>query len=177
MYKRQVQRNIGKTINFSVLYGKTSYGLSKELKISVKDAKKYIDTYFETYLGVTRFLEEIVSDCSQKLYVETLFGTRRYIPEINSKNSLLHEQAKRMAINTVIQGTAANIIKLVMLELQKKNYKMLVQVHDELIFELKEDEAAEKAEEIKNIMENTIKFKKVKLKVNYNIADKWGDLK
>ena len=173
----KVQRNIGKTINFSVLYGKTSYGLSKELKISVKDAKKYIDTYFETYLGVTRFLEEIVSDCSQKLYVETLFGTRRYIPEINSKNSLLHEQAKRMAINTVIQGTAANIIKLVMLELQKKNYKMLVQVHDELIFELKEDEAAEKAKEIKNIMENTIKFKKVKLKVNYNIADKWGDLK
>lgn len=171
------QRNIGKIVNFSVLYGKTPYGLSKELKISLKDAKKYIETYFNTYTGVTEFINIIIENCRKNLYVETLFGTRRYIPEILSKNNNIYEEAKRKAINTVIQGTAANIIKIVMIELYKRGYKMLLQVHDELIFELPEEVADKLALEIKDIMENTVKFNLVKLKTNYKIADKWGALK
>lgn len=171
------KRNIGKVVNFSVLYGKTPFGLSKELKISLKDAKQYIDTYFKTYQGVTNFIDKIIEDCSSNLYVETLFGTRRYIPEINSQNTKIYEEAKRKAINTVVQGTAANIIKLVMIKLFEKGYKMLVQVHDELIFELPSDEALKLSKEIKEIMENTIKFNNVTLKTNYKIADKWGALK
>lgn len=170
-------RNIGKVVNFSVLYGKTPFGLSKELNISMKDAKKYIETYFKTYSGVSQFIEKVVDDCSKNLYVETLFGTRRYIPEINSNNNNIYEEAKRRAINTVVQGTAANIIKIVMIKLFEKGYKMLVQVHDELIFELPEKDAEKLSLEIKEIMENTITFKNVKLKTNYKIANKWGGLK
>lgn len=171
------KRNIGKVVNFSVLYGKTPFGLSKELKISLKDAKQYIDTYFNTYKGVTNFIDKIIEDCKTNLYVETLFGTRRYIPEINSKNVKIFEEAKRKAINTVVQGTAANIIKLVMIKLFEKGYKMLIQVHDELIFELPSSKADKLSQEIKEIMENTIKFNNVTLKTNYKIADKWGALK
>lgn len=171
------QRNIAKTINFSVLYGKTAFGLSKELKITMKDAKTYIDKYFEEYSSVLEFTEQIVENAKKNKYVETMFGTRRYISDINSKNALTFAQAKRIAINTVIQGTAANIIKLVMIELSKKNYNMLIQVHDELIFEADKDEAEKIAQEIKEIMENTIIFDNVKLKVNYEIANNWGDLK
>lgn len=138
---------------------------------------QYIDTYFNTYKGVTNFIDKIIEDCKTNLYVETLFGTRRYIPEINSKNVKIFEEAKRKAINTVVQGTAANIIKLVMIKLFEKGYKMLIQVHDELIFELPSSKADKLSQEIKEIMENTIKFNNVTLKTNYKIADKWGALK
>lgn len=173
----KLERNIAKTINFSVLYGKTPYGLSKELKIPIEDAKKYIDTYFKGYPKVAPFLNEILQNAIKNGYVTTLFGTRRYIHDVKSDNKLIFEQGKRMAINTVVQGTAANIIKMVMIKLHKLGYKMLIQVHDELIFELPKEKANELAKEIKEIMENTIDFEIVKLKVNLSIGDNWGELK
>ncbi|VWL85100.1 DNA polymerase I [Oceanivirga miroungae] len=171
------ERNLAKIINFSVLYGKTSYGLSTELKIDISDAKKYIDAYFNKYKKVKSFIDKIIDDATKNGFVTTLYGTKRYINGINSSNSFVSKQASRMAVNTVIQGTAANIIKLVMIELSKKGYNMLVQVHDELIFEIKEENLEKEIKEIKEIMENTIKFKNIKLKVNYNIGDNWGELK
>ena len=173
----KLERNIAKTINFSVLYGKTPYGLSKELKIPIEDAKKYIDTYFSGYPKVAPFLNEILQNAINKGYVTTLFGTRRYINDIKSDNKLIFEQGKRMAINTVVQGTAANIIKMVMIKLHQLGYKMLIQVHDELIFELPKEKANEMSKEIKEIMENTIDFEIVKLKVNLSMGDNWGELK
>lgn len=171
------QRIIGKTINFSVLYGKTAFGLSKELKISMEDAKNYIEKYFEQYSKVMPYIESIIDFAEKNTYVQTYFGTKRYIPGINSKNQIIATQAKRMAVNTVIQGTAANIIKMVMIKLHELGYNMLLQVHDELIFEIDENEAEKEALKIVEIMENEIKFDDVKLKVNYSIANKWGELK
>lgn len=171
------ERNLAKVINFSVLYGKTAFGLSEELKIDVSDAKKYIDAYFNKYKMVKSYIENIIENATKNGYVETLFGTKRYINGINSSNAIINKAAKRMAVNTVIQGTAANIIKLVMIELHKKGYNILVQVHDELIFEIKNEDIEKNVEEIKKIMENTVKFKNIKLKVNYSIGENWGDLK
>lgn len=174
------QRNIAKVINFSVLYGKTPYGLSKELKIPVSDAKEYIDTYFREYPKVRILLDEIIEKCRENEYVETIFGTKRYVHSINSGNLNIREQANRMAVNTVIQGSAAVIIKKVMKriydELCNDKLKMLLQVHDELIFEVDSD-YLNVVDKIIDIMENTIKFEKTKLKVNYNIGKNWGDLK
>ena len=174
------QRNIAKVINFSVLYGKTPYGLSKELKIPVSDAKEYIDTYFREYPQVRNLIDEIIDECRKTEYVETIFGTKRYVHSINSGNLNIREQANRMAVNTVIQGSAAGIIKKVMKriydELCNDKLKMLLQVHDELIFEVDED-YLDVVDKIIDIMENTIKFEKTKLKVNYNIGENWGDLK
>lgn len=173
------QRNIAKVINFSVLYGKTAFGLSKELKISRSEADLYIKTYFNEYPKVKEFIDNILKEAKVNNYVETLYKTRRYVYDINSSNLNIREQAKRAAINTVIQGTAANIIKKVMQVIYDKlslKFNLLLQVHDELIFEVK-DEYLNDIYEIKEIMENTIKFEKVKLKVNYNIADNWGELK
>ena len=174
------QRNIAKVINFSVLYGKTPYGLSKELKIPVSDAKDYIDTYFREYPKVRILLDEIIEKCRENEYVETIFGAKRYVHSINSGNLNIREQANRMAVNTVIQGSAAGIIKKVMKriynELCNDKLKMLLQVHDELIFEVDEN-YIDIVDKIIDIMENTIKFEKIKLKVNYNIGENWGDLK
>ncbi|WP_156286656.1 DNA polymerase [Oceanivirga salmonicida] len=171
------ERDLAKIINFSVLYGKTAYGLSKELKININDARKYINAYFEKYTTVRTFLDKIIEKANENVYVETLFGSKRYINGLKSSNSFVLEQAKRMAINTVIQGTAANILKIVMIKLNNLGYNILVQVHDELIFEIKEDNVEKQVKEIKEIMENTIKFENVKLKVNYTIGDNWGELK
>ncbi|ACZ01564.1 DNA polymerase I [Streptobacillus moniliformis] len=175
----KTQRNIAKVINFSVLYGKTPFGLSKELKITVSDAKLYINTYFKEYPKVRILLDDIIEKAKKDGYVETKFGTRRYVYDINSSNINIKEQAKRMAVNTVIQGTAANIIKKVMKEIYDKlcndNVKMLLQVHDELIFEVRED--INIFEEIRDIMQNTIVFDDVVLKVNGSEGDNWAVLK
>ncbi|CAM3170506.1 DNA polymerase I [Streptobacillus ratti] len=175
----KTQRNIAKVINFSVLYGKTPFGLSKELKITVSDAKLYINTYFKEYPKVRILLDDIIEKAEKDGYVETKFGTRRYVYDINSSNVNIKEQAKRMAVNTVIQGTAANIIKKVMKEIYDKlcndNFKMLLQVHDELIFEVRED--LDLFKEITDIMQNTIIFDDVILKVNGSYGDNWAVLK
>ena len=176
------QRSIAKVINFSILYGKTPFGLSKELKIPVADASQYIKTYFEQYPKVKKFLENILENARQNGFVETLYGTRRYINNINSSNKNLQAQANRMAVNTVVQGTAANIIKKVMIKLYDEfknndDIKMLLQVHDELIFEVKDEVSEKYMEKIKEIMEGTIKFEDIRLRANGSLAKNWGLLK
>ena len=176
------ERSIAKVINFSILYGKTNFGLSKELNISVGDAAQYIKTYFEEYPRVQKFLDIVTETAKLHSFVETFFGTRRYIKGIDSQNKNTLAQAIRMAVNTVVQGTAANVIKIVMIKLHKElkndeNIKMLLQVHDELIFEVKNGFEETYMKKIKDIMENTVKFEKVPLKANGNIAKNWGLLK
>ena len=173
------QRSIAKVINFSILYGKTPFGLSKELKIPVADASQYIKTYFEQYPKVKKFLENVLENARQNGFVETLYGTRRYINNINSSNKNLQAQANRMAVNTVVQGTAANIIKKVMIKLYDEfknndDIKMLLQVHDELIFEVKDEVSEKYMEKIKEIMEGTIKFEDIRLRANGSVAKNWG---
>ena len=176
------ERSIAKVINFSILYGKTPFGLSKELKIPVADASQYIKTYFEQYPKVKKFLENVLENARQNGFVETLYGTRRYINNINSSNKNLQAQANRMAVNTVVQGTAANIIKKVMIKLYDEfknndDIKMLLQVHDELIFEVKDEVSEKYMEKIKEIMEGTIKFEDIRLRANGSVAKNWGLLK
>lgn len=176
------ERSIAKVINFSILYGKTSFGLSKELKIPVEDASLYIKTYFEQYPKVKKFLEDILENARLNGFVETMYGTRRYIPDINAKNKNIQNQANRMAVNTVVQGTAANIIKKVMIELYNNfkddnNIKMLLQVHDELIFEVRDEVVEKYMKKIEEIMEKTIIFEEIKLKANGAFAKNWGNLK
>ena len=176
------ERSIAKVINFSILYGKTPFGLSKELGITVQEASQYIRTYFEEYPRVRKFLEIVTETAKLHGFVETFYGTRRYISGINAKNKNIQAQAVRMAVNTVVQGTAANIIKKVMIELFEEfkndgNIKILLQVHDELIFEVRDEVAKEYMKKIEKIMENTVKFKKVPLKANGSLAKNWGSLK
>ena len=176
------ERSIAKVINFSILYGKTPFGLSKELGITVQEASQYITTYFEEYPRVRKFLDIVTETAKLHGFVETFYGTRRYISGINATNKNVQAQAVRMAVNTVVQGTAANIIKKVMIELYEEfkndeNIKMLLQVHDELIFEVRDEFAKEYMEKIEKIMENTVKFKKVPLKANGSVAKNWGLLK
>ena len=176
------ERSIAKVINFSILYGKTPFGLSKELGITVQEASQYITTYFEEYPRVRKFLDIVTETAKLHGFVETFYGTRRYISGINATNKNVQAQAVRMAVNTVVQGTAANIIKKVMIELHEEfkndeNIKMLLQVHDELIFEVRDEFAKEYMNKIEKIMENTVKFKKVPLKANGSVAKNWGLLK
>ena len=178
----RTERSIAKVINFSILYGKTSFGLSKELKIPLGDASQYIKTYFEQYPKVKLFLEDVLENARLNGFVETLYGTRRYISGINSKNKNIQNQANRMAVNTVVQGTAANVIKKVMIELYNKfkdrdDIKMLLQVHDELIFEVKDESIEKYLIEIKKIMEETIIFENVAIKANGAYAKNWEELK
>jgi DNA polymerase-1 len=139
-------RNKAKVVNFSVIYGVTSFGLSKNLRITRKEAKEFIEKYFQTYKGVETYMAEIVEFCKKNEYVETLLGRRRFLPDINAKNKMASEAAKRVAINSPIQGTSAEMIKLAMIQISKniKKNKMksriIMQVHDELVFEVTKEE-------------------------------------
>jgi DNA polymerase I len=176
------ERTIAKIVNFSIIYGKTPFGLSKEINISMADAKKYIDKYFEEYSGVAAFIKECVKEAEKIGEVKTFFGRKRKIDGITSSNKNIKSQAERMAVNTVIQGTAADILKIVMIKIDnmlkdKSDIKMVLQVHDELIFEIKDNSIEKYSMEIKDIMENSIPFKKVKLEVNFAAGKKWSDTK
>ncbi|ADO82649.1 DNA polymerase I [Ilyobacter polytropus] len=176
------QRTMAKIVNFSIIYGKTPFGLSKELGISQKDAKEYIKRYFEQYPRVKELEEKIIKNAEETGYVKTYFGRKRSVDGISSKNGNIKKQADRMAVNTVIQGTAADILKKVMIEIDKKikdknDIKMNLQVHDELIFEVKDESVEKYADLIKNIMENSIKFKNVKLEANVAQGKNWAEAK
>jgi DNA polymerase-1 len=135
-------RRVAKTINFGIVYGMSAFGLAGQLNISRKEAKTFIERYFELFAGVRRYMEEIVSQAREKGFVTTLFHRRRPLPDINSPNRISREFAERTAINTPIQGTAADIIKLAMLrvddQLRRQGLKarLLLQIHDELILEV-----------------------------------------
>ena len=176
------ERTVAKTINFSVIYGKTPFGLANELKITQGEAKEYIEKYFAEYPKVKEFEQEIVTSAEKKGYVETYFGRRRWIDGINSKNKNIKSQGERMAVNTVIQGTAAEIIKKAMISIynilkDKEDIDMLLQVHDELIFEVKEEKVDYYKEIIENIMKNSVDFKNVHLEVNSAVGKNWAEAK
>lgn len=176
----QERRKRAKIINFSVLYGSGPFSLSKELGVSYGEAKEFIDTYFEKYSGVREFMNRTIEECELKGKVKTILGRERDIPEINSSNRNIKENGRRMAVNTVIQGSAADIIKIAMInifvKIEKMKSKMVMQVHDELIFEYPADEEAELRSIVKNEMENAIKLK-VPLKVTIKSGENWDMLK
>ena len=176
------QRTIAKIINFSIIYGKTAFGLAKELKIPVKDASEYIKKYFEQYPRVTTFEKEVIEFGEEHGYVKTLFGRKRYISGIDSKNKTIKAQAERIAVNTVIQGTAAEVLKKVMLKVyetlkDKDDIALLLQVHDELIFEVEESSVEKYSEILADIMKNTVKLEDVNLNININIGKNWAEAK
>ena len=176
------QRTIAKIINFSIIYGKTPFGLAKELKIPVKDASEYIKKYFEQYPKVTSFEREVIEFGEEHGYVKTLFGRKRYISGIDSKNKTIKSQAERMAVNTVIQGTAAEVLKKVMVKVydvlkDKEDIALLLQVHDELIFEVEENSVEKYSEILADIMKNTVQLEDVKLNININIGKNWAEAK
>lgn len=176
------QRIIAKIINFSIIYGKTPFGLSKELKIPVKDASEYINKYFEQYPRVMSFEKEIIEFAEEHSYVKTLFGRKRFITGITSKNKNIKSQAERMAINTVIQGTAAEILKKVMVKIyellkDKEDIKLLLQVHDELIFEVKKDSLEKYKKILSKLMMETVVLEDVDLEININSGKNWAEAK
>ena len=155
-------RRQAKAVNFGIVYGISDYGLSQNLGISRKAAQQYIDTYFEKYPGVKEYMERIVREAKDQGYVETLYHRRRYLPDINSRNYNIRSFAERTAINTPIQGSAADILKIAMIELDKRlketglQATMLLQVHDELVFEVPEKELESLDKLVKEVMEQAV---------------------
>lgn len=175
------QRQLGKRINFSILYGLTPYGLSKDLNISFKDAKKYIDRYFEQYPHVSIWMKSIIKTTEKQGYIETLRGHRRYIPAIYEKNKSLYEEACRIAINTVAQGTAADIMKLGMINVHNElcahynNAAMLLQIHDELIISAPHEQAPAIEAMLKKTLESVVDWN-VPLIVETSIGRTWKEV-
>ena len=173
-------RRTAKTINFGVMYGMSAFRLSNELGIPRGQAQGFIEKYFATYAGISQLKEDMISQAEEKGFVETLMGRRRYIPAINSRNKLEKSGAERIAVNTPIQGSAADIVKKAMLavtDLLKKescSAQLLLQVHDELIFECDQREADTAAALIRQGMESVVDLR-VPLKVSVEIGPRWGD--
>ncbi len=175
-------RRTAKTINFGVIYGMSAFSLAKDLGISRTEAQGFIDLYFSTYSSVSNYLTQLINDAEKNHFVETLFGRRRYIMNINSQNKIEKSAAERIAKNTPIQGTAADIVKKAMLNVNralaetKNPAKLLLQVHDELIFECPDNpEIVEKTIAlIKDKMENVVKLS-VPLKVSIEYGKNWGE--
>jgi len=172
------QRRVAKTINFGLIYGISSFGLAKQLRIDNSEAKEFIDKYFLKYSGVKEFMSEIKKEAKAQGYVKTLAGRRIFLPNITHSNFQIRSAAERTAINAPIQGTAADILKLAMIEIDKwlinenDNIKMLMQVHDELVFEVKESFVTEAKSKINNLMCNCSKLD-VPLVVDIGIGDNW----
>ncbi|MFH1661940.1 MAG: DNA polymerase I [Candidatus Falkowbacteria bacterium] len=172
-------RRQAKAVNFGILYGQGPRGLSQGADIPYSRAKEFIDQYFLVYNDVKKFIDKTIEHAREKEYVETMFNRRRYLPEINSSVMQVKKSAERMAINTPLQGTAADMIKVAMAEIFKTlspETKMLLQVHDELLFEIKNDEVEKWTKKIKDIMENVIKLK-VPVVVDVKVGENWGEMK
>jgi DNA polymerase-1 len=176
------QRNSAKAVNFGIVYGISDFGLSQNLGISVSAAKGYIDRYFKRYKKVRLYLDGLVELAERQGYVATLMGRRRYIPEIKSRNKTIYSLGKRLAMNTPIQGTAADIIKVAMIdvynELKRRSLKskLILQVHDELIIDTDKDEIDEVKELLRDKMANAVKLA-VPLSVEVGVGDNWYDAK
>ena len=168
-----LQRSEAKAVNFGIVYGISDYGLSQNLNIPRKAAKEYIDNYLGHFVGIKDYMSEEIKNGKDKGYVETIFKRRRYIPELNAKNFNIRSFGERIALNTPIQGSAADIIKIAMVkvynELKKRNLKskLIIQIHDELVVDTEEDELEEVKELMKDLMENSVDLN-VKLSVDMN---------
>lgn len=177
-------RRQAKAINFGIIYGISPYGLAKQLSITNSEAKKYIEDYFKRFPKIRKYMENQINFCRENKYVETVFGRKCFVRGIDDKNFSVRGFAERQSINAPIQGTAADIIKIAMkkiyddIETQNPKLKMLLQVHDELVFEIEKNEIEKIAPHIKNIMENAHKIYKdfkVPLLVDFGIGDNWGE--
>jgi DNA polymerase-1 len=174
-------RRTAKTVNFGVIYGMSDYGLEQATGLSREEAAAFINAYFEKYPGVKQYLESTKEEARQKGYVQTILGRRRAIPEINHSNRQLREAAERMAINMPVQGTSADIIKVAMINLDREmakrqlESKMLLQVHDELIFEVPKDEVDEMRKLAPELMSSAIELS-VPLKVDVKTGPNWGEM-
>lgn len=175
-------RSRAKAVNFGIVYGISDFGLSRDLKIPRAEAKEYIDNYFARFSGVKNYMDTIVKEAKENKFVTTKLGRRRYLPELESRNFNIRSAGERIALNTPIQGTAADIIKIAMLdvyrELEKRKLKtkLILQIHDELILEAPLDEVDEVKEILRSKMENAIELK-TKLLVDLEVGDSWYDAK
>ena len=176
------QRTSAKAVNFGIVYGISDFGLAEQLNISRKQAKQYIEQYLEKYKGIKKFMENIVESAKEKGYVETLFHRRRYIPELSSNNYMVRQFGSRAAMNTPIQGTAADIMKIAMINVYKKleeeklDAKIVLQVHDELIIECNKNIVDKVKGILQHEMENGVKLK-IPLKVEISEAQNWYEAK
>lgn len=173
-------RSQAKAINFGVLYGQGPHGLSQSAGISYLEARDFINKYFTHYQGVKKYINKTIKDAEKSGYTKTMFGRKRSLPEINSSEVMKKKTAERMAINSPIQGSAADLLKLAMIEIHEKikdknDIKMLLQVHDELIFEVEADKINLYQKQIKDIMENVVKLD-IPLIVETYSGDNWGEL-
>ena len=175
-------RRKAKAVNFGIVYGISDYGLSQDLDISRAEAKSYIESYFAKCKGVKAFIDKVVADAHTKGYVETTFGRRRQLTAINSSNFNQRSLAERMAMNTPIQGTAADIIKVAMIRADRMlaeaglKSRILLQVHDELVLEAVEAELPKVEEILKEAMEKAVKLS-VPLTIDINVGKTWAEAK
>lgn len=175
-------RRTAKAVNFGILYGISSFGLSEDLGINIKMAKEFMDNYLETYPGISEYMEEEKQNAYKHGYVKTLMNRKRVIEELQSKNYLVRSGGERIALNTPIQGTAADILKKAMIEIYDKfrelglKSKMLIQVHDELVFNVKKNEMDQVTEIVRDIMENTYPLE-APLKVDIEYGNDWYEAK
>lgn len=171
-----------KAINFGILYGQGPHGLSQNAHIPYQKAREFIAKYFSVYPGVKKMVDKFIADASERGYTQTLGGRKRYLPELNSSNPIARRSAERMAINTPIQGSAADLIKLAMINIDKKisgqeeDIRLLLQIHDELIFEIKNDRLNYWLPLLKDLMESALDLK-VPIVVESSIGTSWADLK
>ena len=177
-----IMRSNAKAVNFGIVYGIGEFSLAKDLKISRKEAKQYIDTYFERYPNVKKYMDDIIKQARESLYVTTIMNRRRFIPEIQASNKMVRSFGERLAMNTPIQGSAADIIKMAMVKVYKQlndkklKSKLILQVHDELIVNVYKDELDAVKNIVKDAMENVLKLR-VPLEVDINIGNTWYDAK
>ncbi|HPY99673.1 MAG TPA: DNA polymerase, partial [bacterium] len=175
-------RRAAKAINFGILYGQGPHGLSQGAGISYSQAKDFIDRYFEVYPGIKKMMDKFIADARNKGYAETLFGRRRPLPDLNADFIQVRHAAERMAINMPIQGTAADMIKKAMLNIddyiqdKKNDIRLLLQVHDELIFEIKSDKLEKYIEPLKKLMAEALPLS-VPIIVEAASGQNWGELK
>jgi DNA polymerase-1 len=175
------QRRIGKTINFGIIYGMSAFRLARDLRIGRAEADAFIRRYFERYAGVDRFIRRTVGQAEERGYVETLMGRRRRVAQIRSRNRTVKMAAERIAVNSPIQGSAADIVKQAMIDVDRAlregglATRLLLQVHDELIFEAPREEAAKAAGLIRQAMEGAVSLE-VPLRVSVETGNAWGEL-
>ena len=168
-------RRSAKAVNFGIIYGISSYGLASDLNISVKDAKNFIDAYFQTFPGIKTYMDKAIQEAHEVGYVKTIMGRKRVIDELNNSNYMIRSMGERMALNTPIQGSSADILKKAMIEIDQKfeefnlKSKMLLQIHDELVFNVYETELDEVKKIVQEVMENTVQLT-VPLKVELNLG-------
>jgi DNA polymerase-1 len=174
-------RRQAKVVNFGIIYGMSGFGLAKQLGVGTRIAHEFIQRYFARYSGVKAYLEETLAQARQQGWVSTLFGRRRQTPQINSSNRIVRQEAERSAINTPLQGTAADIIKQAMLEVEAAlreaglSGQMLLQLHDELLFEVPQGELADTARLVRRVMEGVVRLK-VPLTVDLRVGENWSEM-